>query len=271
LARTLPVIRNRTLPRLPRSISDRRGQSVAEFALILPVMLLIAVAVGDFGRIYASIIALESATREAADFGAFQESNWANSTASDATLAEMRRRACTAASSMPGYAGAPDNTSCTNPVFDIQPPSELTADYGEGQVPIVVVRGTFTFTMAVSFPPLPENVTIVRESRFAVSDLPGPLPEGSPDPSIPAPASIAIPTESPSPSPSESPSESPSGSPSESPSATPTEPPATPTPEPPPTPTPTPTPAPTPEPTPEPTPSPPPDPTPTPNPNQSPP
>ena len=33
------------------------GQSVAEFALILPIMLLLAVAIGDFGRVYASIIA----------------------------------------------------------------------------------------------------------------------------------------------------------------------------------------------------------------------
>ena len=82
-------------------------------------MIAVAVAVGDFGRVYASMIALESATREAADYGAFDEDYWDTTPeARNAALAEMMRRACTAASSMPGYAGAPDHSTCTNPVFE---------------------------------------------------------------------------------------------------------------------------------------------------------
>ena len=46
------------------------GQSVAEFALVLPVMLLILVAVADFSRVFTAIITVEAATRDAAEAGA---------------------------------------------------------------------------------------------------------------------------------------------------------------------------------------------------------
>lgn len=176
-----------------------RGQSLVEFALILPVLILVAVAVGDFGRIYASMIALESATREAADYGAFDEDNW-DGTRDAAALQEMQRRACIAASSMPGYVSAPAPTYCTNPSFRFDPYTEFTADYGQGPIRVVVARGTFTFRTAVSFPPLPESVTIVRESRFAVWKVNPLESEGPPDPSIEAPPLIVIPSESPPPS-----------------------------------------------------------------------
>ena len=52
------------------------GQSVTEFALIVPILLLLLIAISDFGRFYASAVAVEAAGREAADFGAFDASNW---------------------------------------------------------------------------------------------------------------------------------------------------------------------------------------------------
>ena len=169
-------------------------------------MLLITLAVADFGRIYASMIALESATREAADFGAFDEDNWDGSNDA-ATLIEMQRRACKAASSMPGYVSAPAPTHCTNPAFAFDPYTEFTADYGEGPIRVVVARGTFTFTTMFPVPPLPDSITIVRESRFAVWKVDSLASEGPPDPSIEAPPSIVVPTDSPPPS--EEPSASP--------------------------------------------------------------
>lgn len=143
--------------------------------MILPIMILIAIAVGDFGRIYATIVTLESAVREAADYGAFKESHWDPADPTypanrDAALAEMLRRACTSASTVPGYSSPDGNVTCSNPVFEFDPDSEMT----DAGIPIIVARATFTFSTALSFPPLPDSVTLVREARFAVSDLPQP-------------------------------------------------------------------------------------------------
>jgi hypothetical protein len=44
-----------------------RGQALSEFALVVPILLVLLVATADFGRIFATMIAIESATRDAAE------------------------------------------------------------------------------------------------------------------------------------------------------------------------------------------------------------
>jgi len=44
-----------------------RGQSTAEFVLIAPILLLLLVAIADFGRVFATGVAVEAATRNAAE------------------------------------------------------------------------------------------------------------------------------------------------------------------------------------------------------------
>lgn len=46
---------------------EASGQSVVEFALIIPILLMVFVAIADFGRIFAASIAIEAATRNAAE------------------------------------------------------------------------------------------------------------------------------------------------------------------------------------------------------------
>ena len=43
------------------------GQSLVEFALVVPILIIVFVAVADFGRIFAASIAIEAATRDAAE------------------------------------------------------------------------------------------------------------------------------------------------------------------------------------------------------------
>jgi hypothetical protein len=163
-----------------------RGQSLVEFTLILPVALMLLVAVGDMARLYMTMITVESAAREAADFGAYGSPNW-DSPNRDATLAGMRARACATSRHLTGFVGT--ETDCTNPSMAValllpngQPASstsgcelpdrpggpckvEVQMDYRfELLVPLAIeVNG-----LRIGFP---ESVSFTRSSVFANSDF----------------------------------------------------------------------------------------------------
>ena len=83
------------------------GQSLVEFALLLPLMIVLLLAIIDFARIYTTMMGVESAAREAADWGANGSVRWQTATYA-ATRDEMNRRACVAASNLVEYAGSRD-------------------------------------------------------------------------------------------------------------------------------------------------------------------
>ena len=190
------------------------GQAYVEFILILPILFLIAVAVGDFGRVYASGVAVESAAREAADYAAFDDISASHFDtadpdavdATDGTRLEALRRACAAVSALPDFGSASNPTTvaafCADPtarcsttpasfcqllVEDNRTVSPWGATCGQalpsGQAPqldatcgwTVHVTVTFDFHTALNVKPLPTVVHLVRESRYAISALPAGL------------------------------------------------------------------------------------------------
>jgi Flp pilus assembly protein TadG len=160
----------------------QRGQSIAEFALIVPFLLLIVIAIADLGRLYVSAVAVEAAAREAADYGSFKAEYWTDVNR-PTTLDQMRRRACTAASGshLEGYAepaGTVDHADCSNPTFSatLEPDSPSCSDPTTEPPCVVHVHLEYDFTMIGAFPPLPETIHFGRDSRFAVSDLVAPTP-----------------------------------------------------------------------------------------------
>ena len=172
-----------------------RGQSVVEFALVVPVLFFLVIMIADFGRLYTAAVAIESAAREAADYGAFDADHWSSSSPSNisTTLDEMQKRACTAAagSHLEGYVGAADNSTCSNPSFT------CTLEWGASSTPCatsggmvdgndcsaiasqpktieactVHVRLAYDFRVIVGLVPFPDTFPIGRDSRFRITDL----------------------------------------------------------------------------------------------------
>jgi hypothetical protein len=190
------------------------GQSLVEFALILPIMLLLLLAVADLARIYTTMTAIESAAREAADYGGFDSTYW---TEPGATLAEIERRACVASSHLPDYVGPDDN--CTNPtvvaIRVLDTPSTEIADQRDcvRRTDPCWVEVTLRHRFGLLFPMnlqvfdlhigFPSELVFERTSTFAMGDLT--FESQSPPPGTPGPGTepTDAPTESPSASASE--------------------------------------------------------------------
>src|SRR5438552_5860329 len=139
---------------------SRCGQSIVEFALVFPVLLLLVAAIADLGRIYTSAIAVESSAREAADYGSFHAANWDSSNRST-IVQEMERRACTAAagSHLDGYsepAGTLNHATCTNPTlsYTLEPDDPSCSTILTEPPCIVHVRMDYDFNLFLAVTPL---------------------------------------------------------------------------------------------------------------------
>jgi hypothetical protein len=181
---------------LPRHLA--RGQSIVEFALVLPLLVFLMSGIIDLGRIYTTMLSVESAAREAADFGSFGAQKW-NAAALSATLPDgitpdgtvqrMERRACVAASNLPDYIG-PDG-DCANPEFSFKLSTDrgvTWADYDAAlgcddatREPPCWVKVTLEYDFRLLIPlrieafgnryGLPDSITFERSSVFPMTDL----------------------------------------------------------------------------------------------------
>lgn len=77
---------------LPRRVP--RGQSLVEFALILPIMLLLTLTAVDFGRVYLGWINLQNMARSASNFAANNPEAWLDPSDPDnaATITKYRNQ-----------------------------------------------------------------------------------------------------------------------------------------------------------------------------------
>ncbi len=101
----------------------RRGQSLTEFAVVIPVMLVLVIEIGDFGRLFATGVTLESLTRDAAEGGSSRYVSTPpgplNSPAPapapgyyDAIHLYASRAVCAAARGLPGVTFDPSTATC---------------------------------------------------------------------------------------------------------------------------------------------------------------
>ncbi len=103
---------------MPRASTPPRGQALAEFALVVPILLVLLLAVGDLGRLFAAGIVVQSASRDAAEAGAQVYAQLADgSTATSSAVyaqvdAAAMKVACDELSRVPD-SGVVASTTCT--------------------------------------------------------------------------------------------------------------------------------------------------------------
>jgi Flp pilus assembly protein TadG len=132
-----------------------RGQSLVEFALILPILLTLTGAAIDVARVYGGWVALEGASRDAAEQVATDKTI--------TTLAGAQARAkaivCTQLASSVGFVAPPGNPSaCTSPTV-VTAWSTSTATPGSTKYPLVTVTVTtgLPFRTLFAYPLLTQN------------------------------------------------------------------------------------------------------------------
>ena len=77
---------------------------MVEFALVLPIMLILLFGILDLARVYTTMMGVESAAREAADYGTtLGAGKWQDGLPRADTEAAMQHRACVAARNLTDY------------------------------------------------------------------------------------------------------------------------------------------------------------------------
>jgi Flp pilus assembly protein TadG len=110
---------------------------VAEFAVILPLLLGMFGAAVDFARMYNSWINLEAATRDAAEYAATK------TTTQNSALTESRRIVCEAFGEV---------STCTDPSVTVTFSSSTTAAGASAKNPIATVSVTVSTTFHTLYP-----------------------------------------------------------------------------------------------------------------------
>ena len=134
-----------------------RGQALAEFALILPILLGLVGGGIDFARAFEGSMTLQTATRNAAEAAAMDPS------VTDQASAEAKARevVCTEAQRLPGFAAGSggDIATCTSPSVTVAYTSSTTAPGANVKYPLVTVTVTtsFEFDLTVPWPMLPNG------------------------------------------------------------------------------------------------------------------
>lgn len=155
-------------------------------------MIILLVAVVDLARIYTTMVSVESAAREAADYGTFGSEKWnpaVYSVTPNGTESKMKLRACVASSKLPDYVGP--NDSCTNPAFNYELSGDKGATWGPYDSTLacddpnreppcwlrVTLRYDFHLIAPLNFQiggvtiGFPSTITIERASVFPMTDL----------------------------------------------------------------------------------------------------
>jgi Flp pilus assembly protein TadG len=142
--------------RTPRRQRSSRGQALAEFALILPILVMIVGGAIDMARVYQASLTLDSATRNAAESAATVSTDAATA------QAEAKRVLCTETQKLAGFVAGSGGVvaTCTTPGVTIASFSRSsTAPGASTRYPLaaVTVTSQLDFRMLIPWPGLPQG------------------------------------------------------------------------------------------------------------------
>jgi len=139
---------------------SERGGALVELAVVLPVLILIAIGVMDYGRVYYTSVTVANAARAAAEWGAYGRTgsstsysdiqNFGNLEGADAGTITITPTPPVCRCSPTG-----GTVSCTN----------SCGGYGAPQV-YVTATATKSVALILRYPGLPPTVTISRSATF---------------------------------------------------------------------------------------------------------
>ena len=128
---------------------------MAEFALILPLLVGIVGGGIDFARVFEGSMTLQTAARNAAESAAFSATDLAQATAT------ARAVVCTESQDLPGFVPGPGGqiTTCTSPSVTVTYSRSETAPGANIKYPLVTVAVTtaLDFDLLVPWPMLPDG------------------------------------------------------------------------------------------------------------------
>jgi Flp pilus assembly protein TadG len=140
----------------PRSRRAVRGQAIAEFALLLPLLVGLIGGAVDFARAYEGSMTLESATRNAAEAAAFEATTKAQA------QIKAQEVVCTEAQRLPGFVAGSGGVvaTCTNPTVTVDEyVRDISSPGANERYPLVTVTVTTSldFALIVPWPFLPHG------------------------------------------------------------------------------------------------------------------
>ncbi len=153
------TLRLRGFRRFIRIVRSERGAALVELAVVLPLLIIIAVGVAEYGRLYFTAITVSNAARAGAQFGTQETQNSNIAGMTQAVLDEARDVAGVSATPPPTFfCRCPDGTS----------PSCSTGScpgYGAVQV-YVQASAQKTVTFLMKYPGMPASITVQRTATF---------------------------------------------------------------------------------------------------------
>ena len=146
-----------------------RGQALAEFALILPILLGLVGAGVDFARVFEGSMTLQTAARNAAEAAAYDPTV----TTLALAQAKVREVVCTETQRLPGFQPGTggDVATCTHPSVTVTYTSDPAAPGANVKYPLVTVTvaTSLDFDLTVPWPLLPNGAwTLGTTESFAI-------------------------------------------------------------------------------------------------------
>lgn len=177
----LPARRNRS--------ARSRGQAMVEFALVLPILALLLVMAVDFGRVFFGWVALQNATRIAADFAAGHADAWPANNPTDQASQDLYQAV---------VLGDLEAINCDREPAGPIPDPQFPDGRETGDRAVVELDCTFALITPLAEIILGGPVPIGASSTFPISKA---IQQGLPPDNAPEPPGPSTPTPSATPSP----------------------------------------------------------------------